>query len=79
MSTTITVSGMTCEHCVRAVSDELTALDDVTAVEVDLRPGQDSSVVLTSSAPLDPSAVRAAVEEAGYTVTDREGAAKHED
>ncbi|WP_137121940.1 heavy-metal-associated domain-containing protein [Segeticoccus rhizosphaerae] len=68
-STTVTVSGMTCEHCVRAVTEELTALDDVTEVTIDLHAGGDSPVTITSSAPLDPSAVRAAVEEAGYTAT----------
>ncbi len=70
MTTTITVSGMTCDHCVRAVRDELTALDGVTGVDVDLHAGGDSPVAITSSTALDPSAVRTAVEEAGYTVKD---------
>jgi copper chaperone len=68
--TTIHVSGMTCEHCVRAVTDELQALDDVTAVDVDLVAHGVSIVSVTSQGALDPGAVRAAVDEAGYDVVD---------
>ena len=67
-TTTITVSGMTCGHCVSAVSRELSALPGVTGVEVDLHAGADSPVTVTSNAVLDPTAVREAVEEAGYQV-----------
>ena len=65
---TVDVEGMTCAHCVSAVSAELRALPGVTAVEVDLRPGEASPVTVTSDAPLDPAAVAAAVDEAGYRV-----------
>jgi copper chaperone len=64
--TTYTVTGMTCGHCVRAVTDEVGRLDGVTAVDADLASGQ---VRVTSEAPLDDEAVRAAVAEAGYEVT----------
>jgi copper ion binding protein len=57
---------MTCGHCVRAVTDEVGRLDGVTAVDADLASGQ---VRVTSEAPLDDEAVRAAVAEAGYEVT----------
>lgn len=67
-TTTVTVTGMTCGHCVSAVTGELTSLPGVDAVAVDLNAGADSPVTITSSAALDPAAVRAAVEEAGYTV-----------
>jgi copper chaperone CopZ len=67
-TTTVTVLGMTCGHCVSAVTQELTALPGVTDVAVELHEGGDSPVRLTSSSALDPAAVRAAVEEAGYTV-----------
>lgn len=69
MSTTTTrlaVSGMTCQHCVAAVTAELTALPGVTGVDVDLHEGGVSAVTVTSQAPLDPGAVAAAVDEAGY-------------
>ena len=63
---TYTVSGMTCEHCVRAVNDELSSLDGVTAVAVDLVPAGMSTVTVTSDQPLPDAEVAAAVDEAGY-------------
>ncbi len=60
------VDGMTCAHCVASVTEELSALDGVTSVSVDLKPGNSSRVSVSSAAPLDDDAVRAAVEEAGY-------------
>lgn len=62
-STTYRVEGMTCDHCVRAVRTEVAALEGVAEVEVDLATGE---VAVTSDAPLDLAAVRAAVDEAGY-------------
>ena len=60
---TYTVSGMTCAHCVMSVTEEITAIDGVTDVAVDLPSG---AVAVTSDHPLDEGQVRAAVEEAGY-------------
>ena len=62
------VAGMTCEHCVASVTEELSALDGVAGVAVDLRPGALSTVVVSASRPLGGDEVRAAVEEAGYTL-----------
>jgi copper chaperone len=59
------VTGMTCAHCVRSVTEEITGIDGVRAVAVDLPTG---AVVVTSDAPLDEAAVRAAVDEAGYAL-----------
>lgn len=59
------VNGMTCDHCVRAVTTEVGAVPGVRDVRVDLAAGL---VTVTSDAVLDPAAVRAAVEEAGYDV-----------
>ncbi len=67
-TTTITVSGMTCAHCEAAVKEELGGLNGVTDVAVDLNPGGDSPVTITSSNELDDAAIRAAVDEAGYEV-----------
>lgn len=64
-TSTYTVTGMTCGHCVNAVRQELTALPGVTDVAVDLATGR---VAVTSAAALDPTAVRSAVDEAGYTL-----------
>lgn len=60
---TYTVKGMTCGHCVSAVSAEVGALPGVRQVQVDLETG---AVTVTSDGPLDVEAVRGAVEEAGY-------------
>lgn len=62
-SSRYTVKGMTCGHCVSAISEEVGRLDGVTGVEVDLASGV---VTVASTAPLDEGAVRAAVDEAGY-------------
>jgi len=64
-SATYQVNGMTCEHCVRAVTTELTDLAGVTDVSVDLVPGGTSAVMVTSEAPLAEQAVAAALDEAG--------------
>jgi copper ion binding protein len=60
---TYTVTGMTCGHCVASVTEEISEIDGVTDVAVDLPTG---AVTVTSSTPLDNADVRAAVEEAGY-------------
>ncbi len=56
------VAGMTCEHCVRAVSSEVGDVDGVTAVVVDLR----ARTVVVSGDRFSDDAVAAAIEEAGY-------------
>lgn len=62
-TSTYTVTGMTCDHCVRSISGEVGALPGVDNVEVDL---PTETVTVTSEQPLDTRAVRAAVEDAGY-------------
>ncbi|MBW4041959.1 MAG: heavy-metal-associated domain-containing protein [Acidobacteria bacterium] len=62
------VAGMTCEHCVASVTEELTALGGVEAVSVDLHPGAASTVVVDASRALSADEIRAAVEDAGYTL-----------
>ena len=64
-TTQYTVKGMTCGHCVSAVSTEVGRLDGVTDVQVDLASGL---VTVTSTAPLEETAVREAVDEAGYEI-----------
>lgn len=66
--TSYRVEGMTCQHCVNSVTEELSAIDGVTGVEVFLVPGGTSTVQVTSDAELDRSAVAAAVDEAGYAL-----------
>jgi copper chaperone len=62
---TYTVTGMTCAHCVRSVTEEIGEIDGVIDVAVDLPTG---AVAVTSDRPLDEAQVRAAVEEAGYVL-----------
>ena len=67
-TTTYSVTGMTCSHCVAAVTEEVSRLDGVSAVDVDLNAGGDSRVTVTSSGPLSLDAVREAIDEAGYSL-----------
>jgi copper chaperone CopZ len=64
-TTTYAVTGMTCEHCMHAVTEELSGLGGVSQVEVDLMPGGESKVTVTSEAALTEQAVAAALDEAG--------------
>jgi copper chaperone CopZ len=64
-TTTYKVTGMTCEHCANAVTTEVTALDGVSAVQVQLVPGGVSTVTVTSAAPLPEAEVSGALDEAG--------------
>lgn len=64
----VLVAGMTCSHCVMSVTEELTAIDGVDSVSVDLNAGGASRVTIRSVAPIDVATVQAAVEEAGYTL-----------
>jgi copper chaperone len=64
-TTTFIVTGMTCGHCVAAVTEEVMKVDGVSSVQVDLETG---SVTIESDAPVDPIAFAEAVDEAGYEV-----------
>lgn len=63
MSIALEVRGMSCQHCVDAITRTVSALPGVTAVEVDL---EDAAVRVTGTA--DDAAVAAAIEDAGYDV-----------
>jgi len=62
-TSTFTVTGMTCEHCVGAVREEVGRIPGVTEVAVDLASG---AVTITSEQPVSADQVRAMVDEAGY-------------
>jgi len=64
------VTGMTCEHCVAAVTKEVSAIAGVESVAIELRAGADSDVAVTSGEPVDLEAMRAAVDEAGYDLAE---------
>lgn len=61
-----TVTGMVCQHCVSAVTEELGAIAGVTTVQVDLATGR---ISVTSDVALDDDTVRAAISEAGYEMS----------
>ncbi|MEU8508263.1 heavy-metal-associated domain-containing protein [Streptomyces brevispora] len=63
VTTVYQVTGMTCGHCEGSVSQEISEIEGVTSVKAVASTGQ---VTVTSKAPLDEEAVRAAVDEAGY-------------
>jgi len=65
-TTTYSVDGMTCSHCVHAVTEEVSKIPGVLDVRVDLTTG---SVHVSSQQPLDDAAVADAVEEAGYELS----------
>jgi copper chaperone len=68
---TYQVAGMTCGHCVLAVSNELKAIDGVSDVTVDLNSAGASTVTVTSAGPLPTERVSAALDEAGeYRLVD---------
>ncbi|MGH3467317.1 MAG: heavy-metal-associated domain-containing protein [Thermocrispum sp.] len=64
--TTYTVTGMTCGHCASSVTEEVGTIAGVQSVAVDLPTG---AVTVQSQAQLDVAQVRAAVEEAGYSLS----------
>ncbi len=65
MTSTWTVTGMTCGHCVASVTEEVSELPGVADVQVELESGH---IVVTSAKPLDRAEMAAAVEAAGYAL-----------
>lgn len=61
---TYNVTGMSCQHCVNAITEEVTKVDDVDTVVVDL----DNGTVTVTGAELDDASLKAAIDEAGYEV-----------
>lgn len=70
-SQTFVVGGMTCGHCAKSVSEELSELPSVSDVQVSVESGQ---VSVTSQQELSREAVAAAITEAGYTIAEWPGA-----
>lgn len=61
---TFTVVGMTCDHCVAAVTAEVGAVEGISAVAVDLQ----GATLTVSGERIDAEAIAAAVDEAGYAL-----------
>jgi copper chaperone CopZ len=64
-ATTFQVTGMSCDHCQRAVTEEISRVPGVQGITVDLATG---SVTVTAMQPVDRADVAHAVGEAGYTL-----------
>ena len=62
------ITGMTCGHCVQSVTEEVSALDGVSDVKIDLVDGGESLMSLTAENGIDFAKVEAAVAEAGSYV-----------
>ncbi|MDJ0336141.1 heavy-metal-associated domain-containing protein [Salinibacterium sp. G-O1] len=62
------VEGMTCSHCVASITEEVSAVDGVDSVSVELNAGGASRIMVVSSAPIEPGAIRDAVTQAGYSL-----------
>jgi copper chaperone CopZ len=68
-TTTFSVDGMTCAHCVHHVTTELTAIPGVRDVSIELVNGGSSPVTVVSDEPRTDEAIAAAIDEAGYALT----------
>lgn len=67
-NTELRVTGMTCQHCVASVTEELSELESVSSIDVQLKSGGESIVTVQSASALQQDDLRAAVEEAGYVL-----------
>lgn len=67
-TTTVTISGMTCGHCVTSVTEEIESLPGVTGVDVNLTAGGLSTATVSSDREITVAELSEAVAEAGYTV-----------
>jgi copper chaperone len=65
MRTTVSISGMTCAHCVRAVFTSLAGVEGISSADVSL-----GRAVIDHDATATPEAIRAAIKIAGYDVVD---------
>lgn len=64
----IKVEGMTCGHCVNAVTEELSKISGVTSVHIELSTDAPTPVNIVSDTDISDADFTAAVEEAGYTI-----------
>lgn len=68
MITELSVTGMTCQHCVASVTEELSELPGVQNVSVELVVGGASTVTVESETPLFEDDLQTAITEAGYAL-----------
>jgi copper chaperone CopZ len=66
---TIHVDGMSCDHCIHAVTEEISEIPGVTGVIIDLHVGEISPVTIASDNEISDTDIAAAVDKAGYTIS----------
>lgn len=66
LTKTLDVAGLTCQHCVASVTEEVQEIPGVKSVDVNLKPGDVSKVTVVSEGELPDEALRDAIAEAGY-------------
>lgn len=66
--TTIMVPGMTCGHCIAAVTKEVEAVAGVKHLSIELHKGAESEVSILSDAPISNDVLTEAIDEAGFDV-----------
>jgi copper chaperone len=64
----IRVAGMTCDHCVNAVTEELSKISGVTAVNIELNTEAPTPVNIVADIDISDADITAAIDEAGYTI-----------
>lgn len=67
-TTTVKATGLTCNHCALSVTEEVSEVEGVEAVSVDVVKGGESTVTIEHDAPISDTAVHAAIAEAGFEV-----------
>ena len=65
---TVHVDGMSCDHCIHAVTEEISKILGVTGVDIDLHAGGISPVTIAADNEISDTDIAAAVDEAGYTI-----------
>ena len=64
----IKVAGMTCDHCVKAITEELSKISGVTTVNIELNTDAPTPVNIVADIDISDADITAAIEEAGYTI-----------
>lgn len=67
-TTTIKATGLTCNHCAMSVTEEVSEVEGVDAVTVDVVKNGESTITIEHTEPISDTAVNAAVAEAGFEV-----------
>ena len=66
---TVHVGGMSCDHCIHAVTEEISEIPGLTGVNIDLHAGEISPVTIASDNEISDTDIAAAVDQAGYTIS----------